>query len=194
MVDLSEVRWITSDHHFGHTEIVTLAGRPFKNTADMDEQLAYNWNSIVAPDDLVLHLGDFAFAKHEEDLLVYRKRLNGRIAILMGNHDLDYVKNLLRYGVFEHKVAPGTAMQIGEFLVELRHHPKNPEEKQKGGPAYVLHGHTHRVYKTGIKLPGHVNMCVEAWSYRPAAVAQVLGVLRRMNEFSRTRVPACSAV
>ena len=44
------------------------------------------WNSVVSKDDIVYHLGDFAFGSKE---IVGRLvgRLNGRIRLILGNHD-----------------------------------------------------------------------------------------------------------
>ena len=48
-----------------------------------DEMLTEKWNSVVQPDDTVLHLGDFAFKGIER----YTKDLNGNKILLRGNHD-----------------------------------------------------------------------------------------------------------
>ena len=49
----------------------------------MDEKLIENWNNKVGQDDVVFHLGDFSFG----DAGKYRKRLNGQIRFIRGNHD-----------------------------------------------------------------------------------------------------------
>jgi calcineurin-like phosphoesterase family protein len=54
----------------------------------MDEVLIANWNAVVRPDDLVYHLGDFAFglgdAARVQSIF---QRLNGRKRLVLGNHD-----------------------------------------------------------------------------------------------------------
>ena len=52
----------TSDTHFGHNNIIKFCKRPWKTTEEMNEALIERWNSVVKPDDIVFHLGDFAFA------------------------------------------------------------------------------------------------------------------------------------
>jgi hypothetical protein len=57
-------KFYTSDTHFGHRLMIgdTLARpRPWASTDEMDEALIANWNAVVRPDDIVYHLGDFAF-------------------------------------------------------------------------------------------------------------------------------------
>lgn len=78
--------WFTSDTHFGHKNILVHDKRPFATIEEMDEALIANWNSVVAPNDDVWHLGDFAYRSSKEPEQ-YLTRLNGRINIVWGNHD-----------------------------------------------------------------------------------------------------------
>jgi calcineurin-like phosphoesterase family protein len=75
-----------ADTHFGHTAIIAYERRPFADAAEMDRQLLENWNSVVAPEDHVWMLGDFALASagRARELLA---ALNGRKSLVMGNHD-----------------------------------------------------------------------------------------------------------
>ncbi len=43
------MRWWTADLHLGHTNIIGYTGRPFAETAEMDEWLVDAWNDAVAP-------------------------------------------------------------------------------------------------------------------------------------------------
>ncbi len=79
--------YITSDTHFGHTNIIKYCNRPFCDVQDMDNQLIDNWNQIVKNDDLVFHLGDFAFGRVPLDIKRYFNQLNGKIILILGNHD-----------------------------------------------------------------------------------------------------------
>ena len=77
--------YFTSDTHFGHARIIELCARPFANVDEMNEALIQKWNAVVGPDDVVYHLGDFFMGPKETVLL--RKRLNGKIVLIKGNHD-----------------------------------------------------------------------------------------------------------
>jgi len=103
---------ITGDTHFGHSNIILYANRPFVNrdtdlndhgkwknrdianqrAREMDEDLIRGCNSVVKqPDDVIVHLGDFSFGNAE----YYVNRLNGQIWFVTGNHDkqmLDFLK------------------------------------------------------------------------------------------------------
>ena len=78
--------WFTSDTHWGHLNIIKFCNRPWGSVEEMDEALIDNWNSVVEKDDIVFHLGDFAFAPNWrwKELL---SRLNGQIHLIIGNHD-----------------------------------------------------------------------------------------------------------
>ena len=78
--------FFTSDTHFGHDNIIKYCSRPFKNSEHMNEEIIKNWNSKVGPNDIVFHLGDFIFG-NIENFKSIRERLNGKIYLIMGNHD-----------------------------------------------------------------------------------------------------------
>ena len=92
--------FFTSDTHFYHANIINFCGRPFKNVEVMNETLIANWNSVVGPDDIVFHLGDFCLGGSAEWTNILN-RLNGKIYLIVGNHD---IKNLRQgyYSHFEH--------------------------------------------------------------------------------------------
>ena len=78
--------FFTSDTHFGHTNIIKYCNRPFSSVEEHDETLIKNWNEKVGPDDIIFHLGDFAFGS-EKQWMNYLDRLNGKKYLVIGNHD-----------------------------------------------------------------------------------------------------------
>ena len=60
---MSQQRFITSDLHFGHKNILEYDKRPFSSIEEHDESLIENWNSLVRPQDLVYCLGDITLGK-----------------------------------------------------------------------------------------------------------------------------------
>jgi len=84
-------KFYTADTHFGHRLMLSpdlRRPRPFNDTGEMDEFLIRAWNDVVGPDDIVHHLGDFAFGLHDGDRVrSIFERLNGRKILILGNHD-----------------------------------------------------------------------------------------------------------
>jgi calcineurin-like phosphoesterase family protein len=78
--------FFTSDHHFGHKNILNYEkeARPFSSVEEMNEVMIERWNNVVHRNDIVYHLGDFAFGKHNIQIA---ERLNGKKRLILGNHD-----------------------------------------------------------------------------------------------------------
>lgn len=79
----------TADTHFNHTNIIHYCRRPFSSIAEMNEALIASWNARVGENDLVYHLGDFAWGDWRPIL----ERLNGDIILISGGHDKRWQKN-----------------------------------------------------------------------------------------------------
>ena len=107
--------FFTADTHLGHKNIITSTNRPFESVAAMDSAIVKRWNERVTPQDLVYHLGDFAFDDHEP----YLELLNGQKHLILGNHDhSDWVKKTTRWqGIRELK-----EIEVGETKIVLCHY------------------------------------------------------------------------
>jgi calcineurin-like phosphoesterase family protein len=79
-------QFFTGDSHFGHA--LMLQNRPFASTDEMDYFLIDAWNSVVRPDDIVWHLGDFSYHNADRTASIF-SQLKGRKRLVLGNHDLD---------------------------------------------------------------------------------------------------------
>ena len=94
--------FVTSDHHFGSWKRNPCPWRPPVFLQADEESLIAKWNSVIKTGDLVIHIGDFCDSG-VADLIEYRKRLNGSIVLVKGNHDdlPDDVYNAVFQGVHE---------------------------------------------------------------------------------------------
>ena len=68
---------ITSDTWFGRPQILQIANRPFNDVDEMNATLIKNWNKKVKKNDVVFHLGNFAWDPTTARKVL--KKLNGRI-------------------------------------------------------------------------------------------------------------------
>jgi calcineurin-like phosphoesterase family protein len=79
----------TSDTHFGHKRIIEICPGRAKwgqTVPEMDQHIVDCWNQIATEQDLVIHMGDYAFGTKEQRPQ-YRQRLRANILLVCGNHD-----------------------------------------------------------------------------------------------------------
>mgnify|MGYP003426752763 CR=1 FL=1 len=67
--------FFTSDFHANHKRIIEFCNRPWESKEEMTENLIKNWNSVVGPDDIIFHLGDFCWSGSWNTIL---EKLNGQ--------------------------------------------------------------------------------------------------------------------
>lgn len=77
--------FVTSDQHFGHTNVIRYCNRPYSSVEEMNEAMIAEWNAVVGPEDTVYHLGDFSMSLGA--MRAATPRLNGRKILIVGNHD-----------------------------------------------------------------------------------------------------------
>jgi calcineurin-like phosphoesterase family protein len=93
--------FVTSNLQLGRPAAMKTYKREFKSVDEMDTFLINQWNSVVTANDIVYHLGNFAWdPKTAQDSLL---RLNGTIKLTLGEHDKAIEtladKDMLRPGV-----------------------------------------------------------------------------------------------
>jgi calcineurin-like phosphoesterase family protein len=53
-------RYVISDHHFGHANIIEYCDRPFDSVGEMNTTLLNRHYETVGESDVLVHLGDIA--------------------------------------------------------------------------------------------------------------------------------------
>jgi len=178
--------YYTSDTHFNHKNIIDYCKRPFRkldgqiDVAAMNDTLVINWNNRVHKGDTVYHLGDFAMG-HATEWAGFRKRLNGRIVLIKGNHDRQLSKWMLREDeAHDHLFMDG---------IYMAHVPPNHEEYEKRdrhgydlpvahpipeGTKLMLCGHVHDSWKAAVinGLPV-LNVGVDVRGFMPVTMDEL---------------------
>ena len=149
--------WFTGCTHFGHENIIRLANRPFASLSDMDEELILRWNAKVSDDDLVCHLGDFAWSEPAH----YAQELNGNLIQIKGNHDKSLPWKMHDY----------LTIRRGDARLVLFHYPIEEWDGYFRG-AIHLHCHTHSHERITAKQ--RFNVTVEANDYAPVSLDDIL--------------------
>lgn len=155
--------WFIADTHFGHANIIKYSKRPFKNLKEMDETLIKNWNDHVRPNDQVYHLGDFAFGDNPAK---YANRLNGKIHLVLGNHDYKQFGRLA--GLFE-TVQDVKEIKLGRQRIFLSHYAHRTWPGSHKG-SWHLFGHTHG---TLLPMGKSFDVGVDEQDFKPINLDQV---------------------
>ena len=185
---------VISDTHFFHANITKYCSRP----ADVDALMEKNWREIVRCNDIVIHLGDFAF-KDAGRAAELCKRLPGTKILILGNHDrsratmrkigFDEVwppsKDFRIVGEYMFQVIDGRVPVIADSsIIKLSHRPIPDVDFP------YFHGHIHnnpcpfdddRHYYPMPRIRGR-NVCVEVINYRPVPLMALLGDLDWMEK------------
>jgi len=173
--------YFTADTHFYHENILKFEKgyHNFKTIKEHDDTIVENWNAVVKKDDVVFHLGDFAFAESVKKFKMMIDRLNGNIVLLCANHDKIVGRKKFIRKLFYH-VNNYLYINIrNEELkwryqsVALFHYPQISWEGATQG-SWCLHGHTHqKTYENGKIL--NVGSCNH--DYKPLSYFQIKEIL-----------------
>lgn len=121
-----------------------------------DRTIIERWNARVEPDDLVYHLGDFAFGNFEK-IEAYVRQLHGRKVLIQGNHDRLSATAFARMGFHVRQ-----RLLVGSVHMTHRPPPRNEEPR-------------------GIWLCGHVH---DRWANIQTARGQVINVGIDVRDFA----------
>ena len=161
--------FIISDTHFAHANIIKYCNRPFSSVEEMDEYMVKKWNSVVGKDDIVWHLGDFGMGD-KETIKRYRERLNGRIFLILGNHDNHTIQWYYDCG-FD-KVYDRPIIWSNYFI--FSHHPRELQADIYG--YFYGHVHTWEEYKDYTEHTFCV--CTERLNYTPILIKDALKLMK----------------
>lgn len=159
--------WLTSDHHFGHKNIIEYCERPFPDIWSMNVALVKAWNDRVTADDVVLHLGDVTLIKDDQrytntiDLI---RSLNGQKLLIPGNHDRKTMLSV--YEKWGWHILPRFWSGRKLFV-----HKPLPEKERPNWCDTVIHGHSHGKFKQD----GYIDVGVDAqFDYAPVEASQLM--------------------
>ena len=167
-------RYIISDLHFDHFNIIKYESRPYRDEKEMNNILIHNWNSIVQHDDLVYVLGDFTLSRRKEVITNFLNRLNGRKVLIMGNHDTRKPKDYIECG-FEVAIRKPIMVEPG---VMLMHEPFDDPKLISDNYIYFF-GHVHANHTLMDDYPNCMCVSVERIDYKPIDLDECIRKLRK---------------
>lgn len=167
-------QWISSDYHLGEDRM-EIMGRPFASGMECVEAMIANHNSVVAPDDEVIVVGDVCYQKHPE-FLPHIARFNGKKTLIRGNHDRVFSDSEL--APYFQVIIPdgdGMSIQIGQLRCWVTHYPTRGHSNE-----FNLVGHIHSAWKLQKNM---LNVGVDVNHYYPMNLAKVPFYLKAICEF-----------
>lgn len=156
--------WFTADTHFTHANVIKYCSRPFANADEMDAAMIEAWNAVVARNDIIFHLGDFAVSRDPRTVRRIFSQLNGSKHLCPGNHDSAATLKL-RWAKRDHiqfKTVDGVQVVMSHYAMRVwpgQHHG-----------AINLYGHSHG------NLPATRNALdvgVDCWGFAPVSIDDI---------------------
>ena len=142
------MRYYIADCHFYHDQLNTMMDkRGFRSVEEMNDYMLKQWNSKVKKNDEVVILGDLSLGTPEQtnELL---KKLNGRLYMILGNHDR-FLKNKSYDTSRFVWIKPYEELHDNGRKVILCHYPimcyngQYRTNKKGGAVTYMLYCHVH---------------------------------------------------
>lgn len=166
--------WVTSDLHFNHSRAFIYEPRGFQCVEDMNEAIIKRHNSQVSNEDEVYILGDLCLGGGGAEMLAKNQalieRLNGRLHIVLGNHDspariamYETCKNVI-------EVVYATMIHYCGYHFFLSHYPcltGNLEKEALKQCTCNFFGHTHSKDPFYNDMPFMYNVALDAHNCYP---------------------------
>jgi calcineurin-like phosphoesterase family protein len=173
---MAEKIYLTSDLHFGHDREFIWKVRGYDSVKHMNTCQVEKWNAIVDSDDDVYVLGDLMLGT--TDNIRYVSQLNGRLHIVLGNHDTTTRENLYKElpNVVE-VVEIGIRLNYKQYHFVLTHYPMftgNLEKESLKQMSLNLYGHTHQLTNFYNDMPFMYHVGVDSHHGYPVLVDDII--------------------
>ncbi|MGQ4556401.1 metallophosphoesterase [Halobellus sp. GM3] len=177
-------RYLISDHHFGHSNIIDYCDRPFTSVGAMDNALLDRHYGTVGVDDVLVHLGDVAMDMRDgRTTIEYFEQLGGDL-LIAGNHDVGLDPDAAPFPVLD------------ACVLERRGHSfyctHRPEDVPDAWDGWVIHGHIHNNDLERFPFLAYddkrVNVSAEVLGYRPIGLDVIADLVEAAAPGDRLRL------
>lgn len=171
------MRYLLSDTHFDHRNIIDHCDRPFESVEAMNRALVENWNDTVDPDDSVVFLGDLTVVEGFDVFLDWMEQLHGTVEFVLGDHDETVLTTLEDVRIHE------------QFRFNYRGIPfycvHDPADAPQNWTGWTVHGHHHNNWPDQFPFVDpetrRVNVSVELVRYTPLPLPRLVEEIRRFE-------------
>ena len=165
--------WLTTDTHFGHAKMCHLGEEP--RPIDYEKRLIDQYINNLEKDDILIHLGDFAFNNHEDWARHFFNSVPCKVWLAKGNHDKRSDFWYLDHGFSA--VARTFVIKRFGYTIAFSHKPL----EDTGYFDVNIHGHFHNndhrfcePYLLERLTPKHILLAVEWVDYKPVTLEWIL--------------------
>lgn len=185
--------FFTSDSHFSHSGICRGVStwperrgtRDFHSLGEMNDAIVTAVNSVVGPDDYLVHMGDWSFGGFES-IQEFRKRIVCKnIILFLGNHDhhirnnkdgvQGYFKQVSSYDVVDIRKPEGNEIKKYQFV--CCHFPiASWDGMNKKVPH--LHGHVHLPPRLKVHEGRAMDVGMDGNNLKPYSLNEILKIMK----------------
>lgn len=173
--------YFASDTHFSHNREFVYKVRGFDDVDAMNRAIIDRWNAVVKPEDEVYLLGDVMLNDNTVGLECL-SRLNGKIYILLGNHDTNSRIKLYNSLPNVEVLGYATVIKYGKYTFYLSHYPTLTSNLDDMAPLsqHVLNlfGHTHQTKNFHNDIPYMYHVGMDSHDCTPVSAEQVIADIK----------------
>lgn len=168
--------YLTSDLHFNHDRGFIYEARGFHSVEEMNEAIILRWNNIIKPEDDVYLLGDVMLGDSNKGITLL-ERLNGKIHIVLGNHDTDTRVELYKQASNVVEIALALKIKYKNYHIFMTHYPcfcgsLHHESLKK--TTCNFYGHTHQKTNFYQDMPFMYHVGVDSHNCTPISIDDAL--------------------
>jgi len=162
--------WVIGDTHFGHSEIKKHTRRP----EDVDARICRNWRRLVAPQDIIIHLGDVAWLFAVKQGWI--QTLPGMKILIRGNHDSKSISWWMKHS--------GFAYACDGLVMSGIYFSHRPSKHLPAGATLNIHGHCRNRWPRGLRVYPHCRLfALEYERYEPRIISSFVSSINREKPF-----------
>ena len=186
--------WLTSDSHFGHTNIAgpkisnwSSGYRDFNSVHEMNMALVNGINKYVKEDDILYHLGDWSFGGVHNILQFRNLIICKNVHLILGNHDQHIVDKEIKYHETSFNpielfssVQDVLTLDIGKTKLFLSHYSHRVWLGSHKGVIH-LYGHSHgSIPDYGKSMDVGVDVAFKKFGeYRPFNIGDITNIMSK---------------
>lgn len=166
--------FVSSDYHFNHDREFIWKARGFNSVDEMNEAIITNHNSIITDEDDIYILGDICLGGGVPGITAKNQalieRLNGRIHIILGNHDTPARQEMYMMCKNVVDVKYADMIHYRGYHFYLSHFPtitSNLEKETLKQCTICLFGHTHQNNNFYMDMPFMYHVGVDSHNCTP---------------------------